>query len=58
MERSVDIAVVGAGFAGMYMIRRAQQLGLSIQVFEAGDDVGGTWYWNLSLIHISEPTRH
>ncbi len=46
MERSVDIAVVGAGFAGMYMIRRAQILGLSIQVFEAGDDVGGTWYWN------------
>ena len=46
MERSVDISVVGAGFAGMYLVRRAQQLGLSIQVFEAGTDVGGTWYWN------------
>lgn len=46
MERFVDITVVGAGFAGMYTIHRARQLGLSIQVFEAGDDVGGTWYWN------------
>jgi cyclohexanone monooxygenase len=46
MERSVDIAVVGAGFAGMYMVHRARAANLSVQVFEAGTDVGGTWYWN------------
>lgn len=46
MERSVDIAVVGAGFAGMYMVHRARSANLSVQVFEAGTDVGGTWYWN------------
>ena len=46
MERSVDIAVVGAGFAGMYMVHRARTANLSVQVFEAGTDVGGTWYWN------------
>ena len=46
MERSVDIAVVGAGFAGMYMVHRARAVNLSVQVFEAGTDVGGTWYWN------------
>ncbi|CAB5050910.1 MAG: NAD(P)-binding protein [Actinobacteria bacterium] len=46
MERSVDIAVVGAGFAGMYMVHRARKAHLSVQVFEAGTDVGGTWYWN------------
>jgi cyclohexanone monooxygenase len=46
MERSVDIAVVGAGFAGMYMVHRARKANLSVQVFEAGTDVGGTWYWN------------
>ena len=46
MERSVDIAVVGAGFAGMYMVHRARAAKLSVQVFEAGTDVGGTWYWN------------
>ena len=46
MKRNVDIAVVGAGFAGMYAIHRARAAGMSIQVFEAGTDVGGTWYWN------------
>jgi cation diffusion facilitator CzcD-associated flavoprotein CzcO len=42
----VDAVVVGAGFAGMYMIHRLRGLGLSLRVFEAGDGVGGTWYWN------------
>jgi cation diffusion facilitator CzcD-associated flavoprotein CzcO len=46
MDRSVDVAVVGAGFAGMYMVYKCRQAGLSVQVFEAGTDVGGTWYWN------------
>ncbi len=45
-EVDVDIVVVGAGFAGLYMIHRARILGLSVRVFEAGTDVGGTWYWN------------
>ena len=44
--RSVDMVIVGAGFAGLYMLHRARGLGLSAQVFEAGDGVGGTWYWN------------
>lgn len=42
----VDMAVVGAGFAGMYMIFKAREVGLSVQCYEAGDGVGGTWYWN------------
>jgi cyclohexanone monooxygenase len=42
----VDAVVVGAGFAGMYMLYRLRQLGLSARVFEAGSSVGGTWYWN------------
>lgn len=46
MEQRVDICVVGAGFAGMYTIVKARELGMSIQVLEAGTDVGGTWYWN------------
>ena len=44
--RRVDAVVVGAGFAGLYMLYRLRQLGMSAQVFEAGDGVGGTWYWN------------
>ena len=42
----VDAVVIGAGFAGLYMLYRLRQLGLSARVFEAGDGVGGTWYWN------------
>ena len=42
----VDAVVVGAGFAGLYALHRLRQLGLNVVVVEAGDDVGGTWYWN------------
>jgi cation diffusion facilitator CzcD-associated flavoprotein CzcO len=43
----VDAVVIGAGFAGLYMnYRLRDQMGLRVQVFEAGDGVGGTWYWN------------
>jgi cyclohexanone monooxygenase len=41
-----DAVVVGAGFAGMYMLHKLRGLGLSVQVYEQGDGVGGTWYWN------------
>jgi len=43
---AVDAVVVGAGFAGLYMLYRLRKLGLSAKVIEAGSDVGGTWYWN------------
>ncbi len=42
----LDAIVVGAGFAGMYMLHRLRGLGFSARVFEAGGGVGGTWYWN------------
>jgi cyclohexanone monooxygenase len=42
----VDAVVVGAGFAGLRTIHELRGLGLSMRVFEAGSDVGGTWYWN------------
>lgn len=41
-----DVVVAGAGFAGLYMVYKLRELGLSVRGFEAGDDVGGTWYWN------------
>ena len=44
--RHVDALVVGAGFAGLYMLHRLRGLGLSARVYEAGSGVGGTWYWN------------
>jgi cyclohexanone monooxygenase len=42
----VDVVIVGAGFAGMYILHRLRGLGVSARVFEAGSGVGGTWYWN------------
>src|SRR5262249_12075270 len=44
--REVDAVVVGAGFAGLYALYRLRKMGLSAQVIEAGDGIGGTWYWN------------
>jgi cation diffusion facilitator CzcD-associated flavoprotein CzcO len=41
-----DVVIVGAGFAGMYLIQRLRKQGLTVHAFEAGSDVGGTWYWN------------
>ncbi|EDX80121.1 Pyridine nucleotide-disulphide oxidoreductase, putative [Brevundimonas sp. BAL3] len=41
-----DVVIVGAGFAGLYLLYKLRAMGLSIVALEAGDDVGGTWYWN------------
>lgn len=41
-----DAVVIGAGFSGLYMLYRLREAGFSTAVFEAGDGVGGTWYWN------------
>jgi cyclohexanone monooxygenase len=45
-DKTYDVVVVGAGFAGLYMLHRARTAGLSAHLYEAGDAVGGTWYWN------------
>ena len=42
-----DAVVIGAGFAGLGMLRKLrEEHGMSVQVYETGDGVGGTWYWN------------
>jgi cation diffusion facilitator CzcD-associated flavoprotein CzcO len=47
IERKLDVAIIGAGFSGLYMLHRIRDvLKLDTQVFEAADGVGGTWYWN------------
>jgi cation diffusion facilitator CzcD-associated flavoprotein CzcO len=46
MTPDVDVVVVGAGFAGLYALRRLRSDGLTVRVFEAADGVGGVWYWN------------
>ena len=42
----LDVAVIGAGFSGLYMLHRFRQLGLSTHVYDCAGGVGGTWYWN------------
>ena len=44
--QQVDVAVVGAGFAGLYALHRLRKAGLSVVVLDEAEDVGGTWYWN------------
>ena len=41
-----DAIIIGAGLSGMYQLHRLREQGLRVRVFEAGTDVGGTWYWN------------
>ncbi len=43
---SYDAVIVGAGFAGLYMLHRLKRQGLQARIFEAGSGVGGTWFWN------------
>jgi cation diffusion facilitator CzcD-associated flavoprotein CzcO len=42
----LDVIIVGAGFAGLYLLDRLRRLGMTVQVFEAGGGLGGVWYWN------------
>lgn len=44
--KQYDAIIIGAGMSGMYQLYRLRDLGLSVKIFEAGDGVGGTWYWN------------
>jgi cation diffusion facilitator CzcD-associated flavoprotein CzcO len=46
IDVDTDVVVIGAGFAGLYSLYKMRQAGLTVRVFERGDGVGGTWYWN------------
>jgi hypothetical protein len=45
--RHFDAVVIGAGFSGLYMVKPLRdKLGTTVRGYEAGETVGGTWYWN------------
>src|SRR3954452_24210936 len=46
MAFSSDVVIVGAGITGIYQLHRALEAGFTAQLLEAGDGVGGTWFWN------------
>ena len=45
-DTRADVVIVGAGFAGLYMLHRLRGAGFRVLCVEAGEGVGGTWYWN------------
>ncbi len=42
----LDVAIIGAGFSGLFALHRMLGQNRSVRVFEAGSGVGGTWFWN------------
>jgi cation diffusion facilitator CzcD-associated flavoprotein CzcO len=46
VDTDVDVLVVGAGVTGIHQLYRAREAGFSARLLEAGDGVGGVWYWN------------
>ena len=42
----LDVIIIGAGVAGLYAIYRLRKQGLKVRAYEAGDGIGGTWFWN------------
>jgi len=45
--QNIDAVVIGAGFSGLHMLKSLRdKLGLNVRGYEAGETVGGTWYWN------------
>ena len=45
-EPHYDAVVIGAGITGIYQVHSLLKLGMAVKGYEAGSDVGGTWYWN------------
>jgi len=45
-DGTLDVVVIGAGFAGLYMAYTLRTLGLAFHGFETGSGPGGTWFWN------------
>ena len=46
MAQILDALVVGAGFGGIYQLKKLRDQGLSVKAIDTAGDVGGTWYWN------------
>ncbi|KAK5174140.1 uncharacterized protein LTR77_001220 [Saxophila tyrrhenica] len=46
LELDLDAVVIGAGFAGVYLLYKLRKEGLRVKLIEAGDGLGGIWYWN------------
>ncbi|MEM7017945.1 MAG: NAD(P)/FAD-dependent oxidoreductase, partial [Pseudomonadota bacterium] len=45
-KQHYEVVVIGAGVAGIYQIKCLADLGVNAILFEADEDLGGTWYRN------------
>jgi cation diffusion facilitator CzcD-associated flavoprotein CzcO len=45
-RQTYDAIIIGAGLSGIHQLYRLRELGMKARLFEAGGDLGGTWYWN------------
>ena len=45
-ERAIDAVIIGAGLSGIAMLEKLLRLGLSVRLYDDGNDVGGVWHWN------------
>lgn len=46
LNLEVDAAIIGGGFAGVYLLHRLRQEGFNVKLIEAGSGLGGIWHWN------------
>ena len=46
MAQYLDALIVGAGFGGIYQLKKLRDQGLKIKAIDATGGVGGPWYWN------------
>ena len=42
----LDAIVIGAGFAGVYLLHKLRTAGFKAKIIEAGSGLGGIWWWN------------
>ncbi len=45
-DHTLDVLIIGAGFAGCYTLHKLRALGFNSKILEAGSDLGGVWHWN------------
>ncbi|KAK6437057.1 hypothetical protein LTR95_006755, partial [Oleoguttula sp. CCFEE 5521] len=44
--QNLDALIIGAGFGGIYQLKKFRDMGLSALAVDTASDVGGTWFWN------------
>lgn len=43
---TIDCLIIGAGFAGCYILYKLRKAGFTAKIIETGSGLGGIWHWN------------